>query len=1533
MKYTKLFNNHNEYVAYTASTSFIRPNVSWCILEDESHCTPTGDTCIEQHIYEIMGEPSYPSSVPASATSFELSFDYIDSYTAITCDEGTIERSETVSIEIDENPSIEPRTVSGICIFNGISIPYSLTQEGAEITVEDPVISCDGLEITITCATPMTDIYYKLTDIGSYSAYTSAIAITADTDVWCYATLSGVTSNVVTATCEYNPTHDYSKDYLTFNVLSDGAIRWMSKGSNMAKTISYSINDGSWTEITATSAGVTINVEQGDKVRFKGTNSRYASDKSNYSGFDSSGLTNAAQCDIEGNIMSLVYGDNFSGETAMTGTYNFCSIFKASKVVSAENLVLPSTTLTQYCYRAMFSWCTSLIKAPQLPATTLAQGCYWYLFEYCALTTAPDLLAETLVAECYGHMFENCSSLNYIKALATSGFGSSKCKEAWTTGVASNGTFIKSEDVTTNTWSTGVNGIPTNWTVEDESTVKSPTISFDGFSVITLSCETEGADIFYKLNNVGEYSTYTTAIVINEDTFIEAYAELNSESSSTTSQTCVYVSDVPIEYSNRDLKRWQYNGNEIATPYSVNAIDGHSSSYAKGTFNFETSFALREAEPTYLWFQHADQSAEIFVDGVSVEKHWGGYAAFTTDISNYVHSGVNNIKVALKNNEGNNLAPASGDFNLNATLGNVRLLTSPYVPAMNYGYDGFHITSTVSDAEATMNIKTSVPTGATLVCKIDDGNTNIYSATSASTGIEMTFTKVISNPHLWNGTLDPHMYTVTLEIYEGEDLYHRFVRPYGLRYYEYVINDTEKVGTASEPYTGFLLNGAKYLLRGCCMHDDIDGKANALDETDYDTTFATIRDLGVNFLRLAHYPHPKEVYDRCDALGIIVQTEAPCVNNLQPTMPTAYYEHLTGQYTDMVNQHYNHPCIVFWGLSNETQTDDKAFGKQKVEEYTALTKSLDTERLVGYVLAHSQNGVTNGPSGYYNDPQGVDWFGCNMYVGWYTSTGTNNPSSEIQKRLNNTVTRIGKPIAYSEYGGGGTSNCHSDNFVSTTTRGNNPRHDIECLMWIHEGHIAAIKNFPQLISTSQWQLFDIAVASRNEGYTVCLDGDNTLIDDSLRRLNDKGLVERDHVTKKDPFYLYKAWWNTTDKFVHICQKSFTRRIGRTIKCYSNDGDTFKLYVNGTLVETVTANDNIVLFTPKTFNNGDIIKVSGSTSSDEFTMPTSPSYNIVLTTKYNVTDTVNPTIIGGSGYVLSFEEIEIDGVKQQDVISAYTFSTLGEHTVKYKLDNTSIDAYAFNGCSNLVSVDMPNDVTILRDGCFKECTSLTSITMSSGITLIENSAFKGCSSLLEMTLPNNVTKLGEGVFSGCTSLETINIPSGITNFSTSNLHGCYSLLSITVDSGNTTYDSRDNCNAIITTKDNSLIYGCKNTVIPSTVTSIGNLAFQGCSGLTSIDIPNSVTKIESEAFKGCISLSSVTIGSGVTSIGNEAFRSCSSLTSIVSNAITAPSINGGIFNGVHTDGVLTVPIGSSGYDVWMGTGNYYLGKYNWTKVEQ
>ncbi len=998
--------------------------------------------------------------------------------------------------------------------------------------------------------------------------------------------------------------HDYSQDYLTFKVLTDGTIGWKSFGSETAKTISYSINDGEWTSITAGS-DVTINVNANDVVEFKGNNQTYAKDKSNYSGFEGG----TATFNIEGNIHSLLYGDDFANNNSLTNsTYQFCSLFKKANVVSAENLILPANTLTDDCYRAMFSMCETLGNAPALPATTLAKECYWYMFECCAITTAPDLLATNLVSKCYGHMFVGCSNLNYIKCLATSGINNTNL-EKWvgkknveeTLGVSATGVFVKDENAS---WSsvTGTSGIPTGWEL-----IAAPAISCDG-EYITMTCATEGASIYYRLNQTGDFSLYTSPIAFNSDTTVEAYSSKDDHTSHTVIITFEKY-DNPFDESNRSLNSWMYGNTQVTLPYSVNGIDGHSSYYSKGTFTFETTITLYSLNPTYLWFQHADQSATIYVDNNLVEKHWGGYNAFFVDISDHVHKGTNHIKVALRNNEGNYLAPAAGDFNFNATLGKVKLFTSPYMPSMSYGYDGFHITSTMSSAEATINVNTTIPTGATVVCKISGDNCN-YTETKDSTGDELVFTTTITNPHLWNGTIDPYLYNVKLEIYHDDELYHSYERPYGLRYYEYVFNQTVN----GNQYTGFLLNGQPYLLRGVCVHDDLANQANALTDADYTQEFDIITELGCNFLRLSHYPHPKEVYDKCDQLGIIVQTEAPWVNKSTMDETADYWAHLEGQCADMVNQHYNHPCIIFWGVGNEintnytTTTEGKDFVKGKIEGYRNTIRSLMPNALVGYTVSHgTQDGL-----GIFNNPT-VDWIGQNIYVGWYINTTSNNPTNRLTTAINNATTQ-NTPCAFSEYGCGGTQVCHSDDFKTTTTSGNNPRHDIEYQMWLHEGHIAAIKNKPELLFTSQWQLFDIAVSNRQEGYKVCFDGGETVFDnDELKYLNNKGLVERDHKTKKDPFYLYKAWWNQEDKFVHICGKDYKKLTSRVIKCYTNDGSTLKLFVNDVEIETVTVVNNIATFTATDFNPGDVVRVNGASTNDTFTF-TNYNKDYVFTTE-------------------------------------------------------------------------------------------------------------------------------------------------------------------------------------------------------------------------------------------------------------------------------------------------------------------------------
>ena len=189
--------------------------------------------------------------------------------------------------------------------------------------------------------------------------------------------------------------------------------------------------------------------------------------------------------------------------------------------------------------------------------------------------------------------------------------------------------------------------------------------------------------------------------------------------------------------------------------------------------------------------------------------------------------------------------------------------------------------------------------------------------------------------------------------------------------------------------------------------------------------------------------------------------------------------------------------------------------------------------------------------------------------------------------------------------------------------------------------------------------------------------------------------------------------------------------------------------------------------------------------------------------------------------------------------------------------TSIGYYAFRWCSGLTSVTIPSSVTSIGDEAFEYCSGLTSISIPSSVTSIGNNAFWGCSGLTSISIPSSVTSIGKKVFTLC---------SGLT--------------SIVVDINNSKFDSRDNCNAIIETSSNCLIAGCKNTFIPSSVTSIGNSAFQGCSNLTSITIPSGVASIGDWAFRGCNSLTTVLIPSSVISIGSLPFSGCSNLKSIV-----------------------------------------------------
>ena len=244
-----------------------------------------------------------------------------------------------------------------------------------------------------------------------------------------YPNVSWITSGDTLHYVKELPPHDYSLDYLTFTATENGTFTFI---PSCANTISYSTDNGStWTE------GNSVSVSANDKVLWKGTMTPY-NEQGNYGvGYFSS----TGAFTVEGNVHSLLWGDNFVGETDLSGKVSALNslFYNCTHLTSAENMVLPATTLEGTCYCGMFAECTNLTTAPTLSATTLAAMSYYI-------------------------MFDHCRSLNKVTCLATdtSAFWSTN---GWLDGVAANGTFTKAASMTS--WASGADGIPNGWTVQD----------------------------------------------------------------------------------------------------------------------------------------------------------------------------------------------------------------------------------------------------------------------------------------------------------------------------------------------------------------------------------------------------------------------------------------------------------------------------------------------------------------------------------------------------------------------------------------------------------------------------------------------------------------------------------------------------------------------------------------------------------------------------------------------------------------------------------------------------------------------------------------------------------------------------------------------------------------------------------------------------------------------------------------------------------------------------------------------------------
>ena len=490
MRTIKSFNNHQEYIEfYNDEKNFIRANVCYCENEDEIHYNPLlkQNVVFENLKTTITVDETISTNVATNKSEGGGAITYSvsdPSVATVDADSGEVKGIIGGSVTITAVAEATDKYRAG-------SATYELLVEKLEqvVTITNPTGGSVemGAEYAISASTDGDGTL-------SYASSDESIA-TVDEN----GNVSGVAEGevVITVTasetdrCKESEGATYalkvyaSNGYFTIVPKTNCTIKFSNSGMQYSKN-----NGATWSTITNPSQGISGGV--GDKVMFKSTITPSSSN-----GIGSFRNTTGS-FDVEGNAMSLLYGDDFKDKVDIK-SYAFYDLLKGTQVVSAENLILPSTslkegcykemfenctklekapvlpatTLAQHCYNTMFANCTSLAIAPELPATTLAYGSYLSMFQYCTkLEKAPDITASTLADYSCPQMFNGCEKLNYIKCLATTWNRSESIMDLsgsliwWTTGVASTGTFVKKAGVS---WPRNDCGIPAGWTVVEEA--------------------------------------------------------------------------------------------------------------------------------------------------------------------------------------------------------------------------------------------------------------------------------------------------------------------------------------------------------------------------------------------------------------------------------------------------------------------------------------------------------------------------------------------------------------------------------------------------------------------------------------------------------------------------------------------------------------------------------------------------------------------------------------------------------------------------------------------------------------------------------------------------------------------------------------------------------------------------------------------------------------------------------------------------------------------------------------------------------
>jgi hypothetical protein len=655
--------------------------------------------------------------------------------------------------------------------------------------------------------------------------------------------------------------------------------------------------------------------------------------------------------------------------------------------------------------------------------------------------------------------------------------------------------------------------------------------------------------------------------------------------------------EMPLDAGWRFQKAGDHRWQTVALPHSFNAADGTTSKPYRGAAWYRRTLNLsrqRTDQHHFLEFDGAALVTEVWVNGHHAGKHAGGFARFRFDVTPWLKSGRNEIAVRVDNAHDNGVPPLGGDYTMYGGLyRNVRLVTTRdlHFDMLDYGGPGVYFKpGEVSSDRASLAWTARVANDrgrtvhAIVTVRLRDAGQRVVATASETvtlparsvTGVALH--SVLTSPHLWQGAIDPYLYTSEAELTVDGDKGHML---------DQLAFRTGIRDIRLDPDRGLLLNGVRYPVHGVNVHQTtLPGKGSAVSDADIDADYRILSDLGVTGLRYAHYQHPQHAYDLADRFGWLVWTEIPLTSEVDGG--DAFRANSVQQLRELIRQNSNHPAVMVWGLGNEIYKVDEVSARL-LDLLQRLAHDEDASRPTVYANCC---GAIDGPQASHTDA-----VGSNVYFGWY-----DGEFADLGPFLDaNHARRPATPEAISEYGAGASAQQQENPPKRPQPGGRWHPEQYQALY--HEAAWRQLATRPWLWASFVWVGFDFPSSGRNEG-------DST-------GFNDKGLVSFDRTVKKDAYFWYQANW-TSRPMAYITSRRHTERktADAEIKVYSNQ-PTASLRLNGAELGTRPVVDHIATWQVRLAEGANRLDVSAGAATDsaQWHCHTPPQTDLTATNNY------------------------------------------------------------------------------------------------------------------------------------------------------------------------------------------------------------------------------------------------------------------------------------------------------------------------------